>query len=186
MELKDLEEAVENMILQHNYPGFEARSLNLALPVAFNDAPAKLYSQALSSSSIYVQLFALRWFQTKTNAAKSYVTLIAPLLENADPWIRRETVRTMETAKIMEPKSILKISALLRDPDQIVRIEAAKALGNLLKESDKTGDGTRLDNGIAIKDTIIEALKEASNDSVQDVRRKAIKSLRKLGAFSTS
>src|SRR5271156_3896730 len=96
MKLKDLEEAVENMILQHNYPGFEARSLNLALPAIFNDLPAKLYSQALSSSSIYVQLFALRWFQAKTNAAKNHVTSIALLLDSADPWVRREAVKTLE------------------------------------------------------------------------------------------
>jgi HEAT repeat protein len=194
MELKDLEEVVENMILQHSYPGYEARALKLALPVALNNAPAKVYAQALGSNNVYVQLAALRWFQSRSGLTNSQALLVGSLLENSDAWVKTEAVRTIELTKIFDSKIILKILPLLKDPDQMVRIEAAKALGNLAKEIQKLKSPSKAnidkhsdsENNESIKDKIIVCLQEAAEDKVLDVRRKAIKSLRKLGAFSTS
>lgn len=194
MELKDLEEAVENMILQHDYPGYEARSLKLALPVAFNNAPVKVYAQALASNNVYVQLTALRWFQARSGLAKNHALLISSQLENADPWVRAETIRTIEQTKISENKIVLKVLNSLKDQDQMVRIEAAKALGNLVKtniQKGKLANKANTDKDSKVKETksienkTIAALQEASEDNNIDVRRKAIKSLCKLGAFST-
>jgi HEAT repeats len=171
MELKDLEEIVDNIILQHDYPGYEPRSLNVALPQAITEAPVRLYRAALASSNVFVQLLGLRWFQTKLGAAKSCANPITAQLENADAWVRLEAIRTIDKAKLWNDGSVIKVSSLLKDPDEIVRMEAAKACG-------------RLPKSIFLQEKVIPALKEASQDSAQSVRRKAIKSLRKLGVFS--
>jgi HEAT repeat protein len=189
MELKDFEEIVENMILQLSYPGFDSRSLNLALPTAANEAPVKLYLQALNSKSTNVRLSALRWFQNRAGAAKHHIKIIATLLVNSDPWVRKEAIKTIEITKLFEPSIISEICALLKDEDQIVRIEAAKALGNLTKEIPKTIqlDSTKtLSSTESLQKIIINSLQEATDDPVLEVRRKAIKALRKLGAFSAS
>ena len=190
MELKDLEEAIENMIVQHDYPGFEPRSLNLALPTIFSNASAGIYAKALKSDSVYVQLAALRWFHNKPGLAKTHAKLIATHLENTDPWVRTEATRTIEITKTADINVISSICHLLKDLEPMVRMEAAKALGNLGKEITQTGKSTNFKGTLAektaAKEQIIKALKESSEDSVLDVRRKVIKSLRKLGAFSNS
>ncbi len=189
MELKELEEIVENMILQLSYPGLDARSLNIALPMAANEAPVKLYVHALNSESINVKLIALRWFQNRAGAAKHHIKPIANLLENADPWIRKEAIKTIEITKSSDSNLILKICELLKDDDHIVRMEAAKSLGNLAKEIPKTNDLNNEKKSAsinALKETVVNSLKGATDDSVQEVRRKAIKALRKIGAFSAS
>ncbi len=138
MELKDLEDIVDNMILQHNYPGFEPRSLHLALPLAVTEAPAHLYLQALHSQNVYVRLAALRWFQNRSGLAKNHSCEIANQLEYCDPWVRLEAIKTIETAKITESNLILQISSLLlKDPEMLVRTEAAKACGHLVREAKK-------------------------------------------------
>lgn len=192
MELKDLEEIVDNIILQHDYPGFEPRSLKIALPQAINEAPVRLYRAALNSKNVFVKLVSLRWFQTRLGVAKNLATPIVAQLENADAWVRLEAIRTIQTAKIWEDNSILKIVSLLKDPDEQVRMEAAKACGCLAKDMKKftkakSGSGKHKESTMtnSMQEKIIAALQEASNDSAQSVRRKAIKSLRKLGAFST-
>jgi len=179
LEVKELEEIVDNIILQHDYPGFEPRSLNVALPQLVNDAPARLYFAALSSENIYVQLVSLRWFQTRLGAARRSANAIANQLDNKDAWVRFETIRTIEIGKLWDENSILKICALLKDPDERVREQAAKACGYLARDASKLTKP-------AIQKTIITSLKEASQDSAESVRRKAVKSLRKLGAFSLS
>ena len=189
MELKELEELVENMILQLSYPGFNARSLNLALPLTATEAPVKLYVQALSSESTNVKLSALRWFQNRAGAAKHHIKTIAHLLKNSDPWVRKEAIKTIEITKSSDPLVISEICLLLKDEDQIVRIEAAKSLGSLGKELPSLNNPNQEKKSTSIsdlKETIINSLQEATDDSVLEVRRKAIKALRKLGAFSTS
>ncbi len=187
MELKELEEIVENMVLQLSYPGLDARSLNIALPMAATEAPTILYVQALGSESVNVRLIALRWFQNRVGAAKHHVKAIASLLENTDSWIRKEAIKAIEITKLSDAKVILKICELLKDDDQIVRVAAAKALGNLAKEmpnaNERKSKSTDMDT---LAETIINCLKEAADDPVQEVRHKAIKALRKIGAFSTS
>ena len=179
MEIKELEEIVDNTILQHDYPGFEPRSLNLALPQAVNDSPARLYVEALKSKNVYVQLVGLRWFQMRPGAAKNHSQIIATQLDNIDPWVRLEAIRTIEIAKLWEDNSILKVTALLKDAEENVRMEAAKACGCLSKDIKKTPKNQAL----SLEEHIIAALKEASRDKSESVRRKAIKSLRKLGAY---
>lgn len=189
MELKDLEDIVENMILQLSYPGLDSRSLNISLPMSANEAPVKLFIQALNSQNVNVKLSALRWLYSRPGAAKNHLSKIGLLLEDNDSWIRKEAIKTIEITKVFEPDLISKITLLLKDNDQIVRIEAAKCLGNLLKEMPKTASNTKSKNTvdlIALKESAIKGLQEASEDPTQEVRRKAIKSLRKLGAFTVS
>jgi hypothetical protein len=183
MDLKEFEDIVENMILQLSYPGFDSRSLNLALPMTANDAPVKLYVQALNSESVNVQLSALRWFQARAGAAKHHYKSVAKLLDNKDSWVRKEATKTLEIAKCIDPEVVSNICALLQDEEQIVRIEAARTLGNLAKE---LPIGKKSLDAIALKDTIINALRGVIEDPIPEVSRKAIKALRKLGAFSAS
>ncbi len=192
MELKDLEDAVENMILQHDYPGYEARSLRIALPAAFNNVSATIYRQALSSKSVFVRLAALRWLQTKSGLAKKYALSITPLFADADPWVRSESIKTLDLGRVSEEAVLTKLLPTLKDTDPMVRKEAAKALGNLakgIKGPALTGKNKATNEANIQKDSVhaqvITALHEATEDDVLDVRRKAIKSLRKLGAFST-
>lgn len=175
MELIELEELIDNMILQLSYPGFDAKAFNLALPDAANKAPAKLFSQALDSKNVIVQLTALRWFQMRSSAAKNCLKSIVSLLQHEDPWVKKEAIKTIEGTKVIASEVLKKICYLLKDENPDVRKEAAKSLGNLAKEI----DGVKSE-----KDMIIEALKESSEDPVLEVRRKAIKALRKLKAFS--
>ncbi len=188
MKLKDLEEAVENMIVQHDYPGYEARSLKLALPNVFSNASAGIYVKALGSHSVYVQLAALRWFQNKPGLVKTHAKLIVALLDSPDTWVKTEATRTIEITKGTELDVIVKICQLLKDPDIMVRKEAAKTLGTFGKElSNKPANSkSKTPEKSSTKEIIINALKESCEDSELDVRRKVIKSLRKLGAFSNS
>jgi hypothetical protein len=189
MELKELEELVEDMVLQLSYPGLDTRSLNIALPMAANDAPVKLYVLALNSKSINVKLIALRWFQNRPGAAKHHIKPLIGLLEDKDSWIRKEAIKTIEITKSTDSAVILKICALLKDEDQIVRIAAAKSLGNLVKENPRVSElnKEKKSPGVStLKETIINSLNEATDDPIQEVRRKAIKALRKIGAFSAS
>lgn len=189
MKLTELEELVEDMILQLSYPGLDVRTLNISLPTAANEAPVKLYVQALGSESINVKLIALRWLQNKVGAAKHHIKSIAALLENADPWIRKEAIKTIEITKSTDSNIILKICKLLEDNDPIVRTEAAKSLGNLVKEMANTADSNNKiesPNASTLKDTVINSLRVTSDDPVLEVRRKAIKALRKIGGFTVS
>lgn len=189
MELKDLEDIVEDMILQLSYPGLDSRSLNISLPMSANNAPVKLFVQALNSESVNVKLSALRWLYSRPGAAKHNLSKIGFLLEDNDSWVRKEAIKTIEITKVFEPDLISKITLLLKDNDQVVRIEAAKCLGNLLKEMPKAALNTKSKNVVdlkLLKENAIKGLQEASEDSVQEVKRKAIKSLRKLGAFTAT
>lgn len=172
MKLSELEEIVDNIILQHSYPGFESRSLKLSLPLAISQLPASLYLTALNSHNVFVQLFSLRWFQTRPGIARNHAVAVAALLDDRDPWVRLEAIRTLEMSKALADEAILKITSLLTDPDELVRTEAAKACGCISTPS--------------LEHKIVCALQEASHDPAQSVRRKAVKSLRKLGAFSVS
>ena len=188
MELKKFEEIVEDMVLQLSYPGLDPRTLNIALPMALTEAPVKLFVEAMQSNNVNVKLSALRWFQNKPGAAKNYITTMVDLLANLDPWVRKESIKAIGKTKLVHDKAITQICFLLKDKDQIVRIEAAKTLGNLAKELVKidTNKQKQNFNYKSLQEIMIQSLQEATEDSVQEVRRKAIKALRKLGAFSAS
>ena len=96
MELPKLAEIVENMIVQHDYPGYEIRSLKLGLPEAALRSHARVFAQALGHESIYVKLMALRYFQDKPGLAKTYLTAVAGLLDHDDTWVRMEAAHTIE------------------------------------------------------------------------------------------
>ena len=137
MELKYLEDIVDDMIVQHNYPGFELRSLNLSLPQSLHDAPLRLYVQALKSKNLYVRLVALRWFQAKPGLAKNHSKEISSKLEDNDPFVRLEAIRTIEIAKTDDKQTALKIASLCKDPEESVRIQAVKSCGHMLKNGRK-------------------------------------------------
>ena len=172
MDLDMLAAIVDNMILQHDYPGFEPRSLKLGLPEQAYKASAKTFAQALAHDSVYVRLAALRWFQEKPGMAKTHIHRIINLLSDKDEWVRKETVRLLE--KISSPPDDvgIKISQLLKDADTEVRKEAAKALGKILPKLKK------------MDSEILASLHAAAEDREVEVRWKAQKALRQLGEYN--
>jgi HEAT repeat protein len=173
MNIEELADVVETMIIQHDYPGFEPRALILGLPLDAVNSPAKVFSQALRHESIFVQLAALRWFQVHPGVVKNYLPLVVDLLKSEDEYVRLEGAKTLERGNAIEPAPLLALAACLKDPKEMVRTAAAKALGKLLSKADDAPDPN-----------IVAALKEAAADPDEQVRWKAQKALRKLGAYS--
>ncbi|HEY9785892.1 MAG TPA: HEAT repeat domain-containing protein [Candidatus Obscuribacterales bacterium] len=173
MDLNRLADVVETMILQHDYPGFEPRSLKLGLPEDIEGGPAKLFSQALGHSNVYVKLAALRWFQDHPGMAKGHINAIKGLLVSDDEWVRLETVKALERVN-HPPKGIaFEIAHLLKDGNAEVRKEAAKACGKVMKRAKEKDE------------RVLEALKQASLDAEAEVRWKAQKALRTLGELAS-
>jgi hypothetical protein len=169
MELTEFAEIVENMALQHDYPGFEIRSLKLGLPAEVTKAPAKMFAAALGHDRVVVKLAALRWFSDCPGVAQQHLHRIMPKLSDADEWVRLEAVSLLGRMHKLKDENIVEIAKLLKDEDKAVRKEAAKALGKL-----------------GCKDPqVVTALKAASEDADTEVKWKAQKALRKLGEYAT-
>ncbi len=166
MELERLAEIVDDMIVQHDYPGFEPRALKLGLPEEVLHMHTKTFANALGHSSIYVRLAALRWFQERPGMAKSYIGAIVGLLDHEDEYIRIEASRTLERFQTVTGDTLLRIAKLLKDERPNVRKAAAKSLGKLGSRM-KQKDGA-----------IIEALQAASTDADPEVRMKVLKAVR--------
>lgn len=167
-ELEKLAEIVEDMILQLSYPGFDERSLKLGLPDSLNKLPHKVFGLALKHESVVVRLAALRWFQERPGLAKSHFKPLIGCLEDGDPWVRLEAVQCLEKFDSLSEEYLLKLLPLLKDQESVeVRKACAKALGKLGGKSQ----------------AVIDALKSASEDANHEVRWKAQKALRKLGAY---
>jgi HEAT repeat protein len=173
MNVEMLAEFVENMVLQHDYPGFEPRSLKLGLPDAVNKASAKVFFEALGHPSVYVKLAALRWFQERPGLGKGHEHAIAGLLDNSDPWVRREALRALERIQTKDEPIIIMMSECLKDEDPEVRKGAAKALGKVCAKRTKKIEA------------VIDGLKAVATDSDAEVRWKAEKALRILGAYDS-
>ncbi|MBS1953680.1 MAG: HEAT repeat domain-containing protein [Cyanobacteria bacterium SZAS-4] len=173
MELADLAEIVDNMIVQHDYPGFEVRGLKLGLPEEALKMHAKVFVQALGHESIYVKLAALRWLQERPGVAKSYMKPIAGLLDNSDEWVRMEAVRTLERISSPLQEAVEKIADLLRDDNVEVRKTAAKALGKICSRKS------------AKSETIVKSLHDAASDQDAAVRWKVQKALRQIGEYDS-
>jgi len=173
MELPELAEIVENMIVQHDYPGYEIRSLKLGLPDAALRSHARVFAQALGHESVFVKLVALRYFQEKPGLAKSYLNAICGLLDSPDSWVRMEATRTLERIQSPPENTATKLSPLLKDDDIEVRKTAAKALGKVCSKM-KTKD-----------DAVIQALHDAAEDKDAGVRWKAQKALRLIGEYES-
>jgi len=171
MDLETLSTVVQDMIVQHDYPGFEPRSLKLGLPESINKMSAKTFAQALGHENVYVRLAALRWFQERPGMAKSHLERLEQLLADNDEWVRRESVRTIETIHGLPPDVGIKISHLLKDADVEVRKEAAKAIGKIVKKLPKKDE------------EVMASLRVAAEDPEIEVRWKAQKALRQLGEY---
>jgi hypothetical protein len=169
MELDRFAEIVEDMIIQHDYPGFEPRSLRLGLPSELLRMHTKTYASALGHANVYVKLAALHWFQERPGMAKSYLNAIIGLFDNDDEFVRMESVKTVEKMHDLSLDTMVKISALLKDQDVEVRKAAAKALGKLASKSKQKNPA------------ILDALKEATRDANPEVRMKAQKAVRLIG-----
>jgi HEAT repeat protein len=174
MDLGQLADTVDTMIIQHNYPGFEPRALKLGLPLAAVNSSPKVFGAALQHKSVYVQLAALRWFQSHPGLVKGYSTTILKLLQEDDEYVRLEAIKTLECGGITDSAALHSLGLQLKDRDHLVRTAAAKALGKLLAKSDERNP------------EILALLKEAAADSEEQVRWKAQKALRKLGNYAGS
>lgn len=173
MDLNKLAEIVDNMIVQHDYPGFEPRSLKLGLPEEALRAHAKVFVQALGHENVFVRLAALRWFQERPGLAKSYVKEIAGLLDYKDEWVRLEAARTIERIAVPPEDAVVKIAELLKDSDAEVRKAAAKALGKICSRATRKNEG------------IVKSLHDAAQDEDAGVRWKVQKALRQIGEYAS-
>ncbi len=171
MNIDKLADVVEEMIVQLDYPGFEPRSLKLGLPEELEGMSAKTFANALGHKSVFVKLAALRWFQERPGVAKSYLKPILGLVDAKDEWVRLESIRTVEKMSKLPADVGGVVSKGLQDEAVEVRKATAKALGKILKRS-VTKDAS-----------VIDALKQATQDSDVEVRFKAQKALRNIGEF---
>ncbi len=171
MSLEKLASVVDEMIVQHDYPGFEPRALKLGLPEAIIKSPAKVFAQALGHESVYVKLAALRWFQEKPGLAKNHINAVIGLLENSDPFVKAESIRLLERYADPTKEMALGIANLLVDEDPEVQRGAARACGKLCKR-------------LKIKDgEIIKKLQDAATAPDSLLRGKAEKALRVAGVY---
>jgi len=175
---QELAQFVDDMIVQHNYPGFEARAFKIGLPEHIVQSPSRLFGDALGHESIYVRIVALRWFQEKPGAIKPYIKAISGLIGHEDPWVRFEAGQALERFQHPTVEMANTIKVLLKDKEAFVRRGAAKALAKILprlKEA-KVKDADLED--------VVSALKESLADSDGQVRQKAEKALRRGGTFA--
>jgi HEAT repeat protein len=115
-------------------------------------------------------LAAIRWFAERPGDAKAYIKAVAAALEDPDEIVRLESIRAISLVDRVDDALARKVSSLLADPCAGVRKEAAKACGKF---------------GCRSKE-IISALRQAAEDKQIEVRWKAQKALRKLGAYEIS
>jgi vesicle coat complex subunit len=171
--IDQLAEFVDNMVVQHDYPGFEPRSLKLGLPDSINKSSPKVFSQALKHPNVYVRLAALRWFQAKPGMGKGYEKTIASLLGDEDDWVKMEALRALERLCTQDESIIVLMAPLLQEENSEVRKTAAKALGKICAKQHK-----RIQ-------LVIDGLRTASDDPEPEVRWKAQKALRLLGEYES-
>lgn len=171
MDIERFAAIIEDMALQHDYPGFEVRSVKFGLPQDLVKAPAKLFGQGLQHESALVRIASLRWFAEKPSATRPYARVIQErLLKDEDEWVRLEAVHTLERMGNSVVQFAPAIAALLNDSSAEVRKATAKALGK-----------------IGSKDpAVVEALRATTRDSDHEVRWKAEKALRLLGEYAGS
>ncbi len=174
MNVEALALIVERMIIEHDYPGFEPRALKLGLPQTAVNSPAKTFAQALLYDNVFVKLASLRWFQEHPKIVQSYIENVLILLQDSDDWVRFEALRTLERNRSSEPSVIAKVASLLKDPSEMVRKEAAKVCGKLIAKTSE--------RPVAI----VNLLLQAAEDPNEQVRFKAQKALRRIGAYSGS
>lgn len=168
MDLTEFAAIVEDMVIQHDYPGLDVRSVRLGLPRAVMGASPGLIADALGHDQAVVRLAALRWFQEKSGLATRYIKKIAELLQDEDEWVRLETIKVMGKLDNLGPVYCDSLAACLKDKWAGVRKEAAKVCGKQEKPSE----------------SMISALKIAATDADIEVRWKAQKAMRKLGCYA--
>lgn len=177
-DLESLADFVVNMIIQHDYPGFEPRSFRIGLTEEQMKSSSKLFAEALGHESVYVKLVALRWFQDKSGAIKPHLKAVMGMLDAPDEWVRMEAVITLERYHHPSAEIAEAVSNLLYDDHALVRKEVAKALGKILHKL----------NDAKCKDDLQDVLEKLKGVMVDDkdpqVRQKAEKALRKAGAYS--
>src|SRR5437867_2951675 len=113
MELERLAQIVDDMAVQHEYPGFEIRSLKMGLPAEVVKSPGKLFHAALKHENALVRLAGLRWFQEKPGAGKQFTSAIAECLRDRDEWVRAEAALCLERLPEVENKFTVQLADLL-------------------------------------------------------------------------
>jgi HEAT repeat protein len=170
MDLEKLVQIIEDMALQHDYPGFELRSLKLALPKETEQCSAKTFALALDHKDVIVKLAAIRWFiNARPGTIKQYSQAVINCLQNEDEWVRLEAIALLEHTKLDNEALSQLLCRLFNDTSNEVRAAAVKAAGKLGANSS----------------VVISGLKEACLDKDANVRAKAGKALRKLGAYES-
>ncbi|MCW5822495.1 MAG: HEAT repeat domain-containing protein [Cyanobacteria bacterium TGS_CYA1] len=169
--LEELVQIIDDMIVQHDYPGFEPRALKLGLPDWARKVPAKTFAKCLGHESVFVRLAALRWFQDSPGKIKPHIQKIYRALEDSDPYVRLEAVSCLETLRQADDEMIEKIAILANDHDIDVQREVAKALGKLSLRTPKNTQGSNF---------ALQALDKLSESKDPQLRLKAQKAIRKI------
>lgn len=168
MEIQEFTEIVETMAMQHDFPGYDVRSLRLGLPQAVVKSPVKLFVEALQQDNVLVKLAALRWYWERPGDAKRCLHSIAQLLADKDEWVRMEAIKVLSRVDKVDETIVVQIAHLLEDPDLLVSQAAAKACGKL---------------GCRAKEVLV-ALRMAATHENRELRWKAQKALRQLGEYT--
>jgi hypothetical protein len=174
----ELAEFVEDMIVQLDYPGFEARAFKVGLPEHMMQASSRVFGDALGHQSIYVRITALRWFQEKTGAIKPHLKAISGLVSHEDPWVRHEAGQALERYLQPTVAVAMDVCKLLKDDEAFVRRGAAKGLAKILP---RLREQKMSEEQMS---PVVEALKDALADNDGQVRQKAEKALRRGGFFA--
>ncbi len=169
--LEHLSEFIIDTITQSDYPGFEAKAFRLGLPIQYHNAPASLFLKALKSDNIYIQLAALRWFQEKPNQTFSHQDAILNFLKSNDIWLRFEAIKTIERMSSPKENLAVALSPLMLDESAMVKQEAIKAFGKIIRKLKIN------------KPELLTNLEIASQDKNHEVKRKALKALRLIKAL---
>lgn len=168
--LEELVQIIDDMIVQHDYPGFEPRALKLGLPDWARKVPAKTFAKCLAHESVFVRLAALRWFQDSPGKIKPHIQKIYRSLEDSDPYVRLEAVSCLETLRQADDEMIEKIAILANDQDLDVQREVAKALGKLSLRAKNT----------PVCNSALQALDKLCQSKDPQLRLKAQKAIRKI------
>ncbi len=170
MDLEEFVQIVDDMACQHDYPGYELRSLNMGLPESVTGSPAKMFRKALKHEKVLVKLAALRWFWERPGMISPYLRNIGDCVVDADEWVRMEGIRVLSRHKKLDDELAVRIAQCIKDESVAVRRAAASACGKLTSKNEQ----------------LIALLKEGVTDSDSEVRGKSAKALRKLGVFAST
>ena len=140
MDLEELADIVETMILHHDYPGFEPRSLNWGYRKTLYDLGQSVCSGARAQKRL-CEAVQSALVSIEAGVAKTYISALLGLLNDSDEWVRMETIAVLERFNAPLPETVITVATLLRDPDVEVRRECRESHWQDGRQVEKQGRG---------------------------------------------